>query len=102
VRGLLIRHDQRTATTAGLFEGATRRCPADDKDEVQEIVKRATELEASDGAGAMTIGGVEHWRERSASRLVPRLNRYRRSSGNHGKKPRPTGWPARLRFSSSV
>ena len=64
VRGLAIRHDQRTATTAGLLEelkrsfGPRRRY---DQDEVEEIVKRATELEASNktASGAMTIGGVE-------------------------------------------
>ena len=64
VRGLAIRHDQRTATTAALMDelarggsGPRRRY---DKDEVQEIVKRATELEANKTAsGAMTIGGVE-------------------------------------------
>ncbi len=64
VRGLAIRHDQRTATPALLMDelvrggsGPRRRY---DKDEVQEIVKRATELEANKTAsGAMTIGGVE-------------------------------------------
>ncbi len=65
VRGLAIRHDQRTATTAALIDelsrggsGPRRRY---DKDEVQEIVKRATELEASNktASGSMTIGGVE-------------------------------------------
>src|SRR2546423_1563855 len=64
VRGLAIRHDQRTATPALLMEelsqsgsGSRRRY---DKDEVQEIVNRATELEANKTtAGAMTIGGVE-------------------------------------------
>jgi len=64
VRGLAIRHDQRTATTAALLDelarggsGPRRRY---DKDEVQEIVKRATELEANKtAAGAMTIGGVQ-------------------------------------------
>jgi len=65
VRGLAIRHDQRTATTAGLFEELTRGASGPrrryDTDEVQEIVKRATELEASNktASGAMTIGGVE-------------------------------------------
>ena len=65
VRGLAIRHDQRTATTAGLCEELTRGASGPrrryDKDEVQEIVKRATELEASNktASGAMTIGGVE-------------------------------------------
>jgi len=64
VRGLAIRHDQRTATTSALMDelvrggsGPRRRY---DKDEVQEIVKRATELEANKTAsGAMTIGGVQ-------------------------------------------
>src|SRR5438093_3885643 len=64
VRGLAIRNDQRTATTAVLVDeltlggsGPRRRY---DKDEVQEIVKRATEIEANKTAsGAMTIGGVQ-------------------------------------------
>jgi serine/threonine protein kinase len=65
VRGLAIRHDQRTATPATLIEeltrgpsGARRRY---DKDEVDEIVKRATEMEATSktASGAMTIGGVQ-------------------------------------------
>ena len=65
VRGLAIRHDQRTATTVALIEeltsgdaGPRRRY---DKDEVQAIVKRATEMEASNktASGAMTIGGVQ-------------------------------------------
>ena len=64
VRGLAIRQDQRTPTPAALMDdlirgaGARRRY---DKDEVQEIVKRATELEATNktASGVMTIGGVE-------------------------------------------
>src|SRR5467141_4303137 len=64
VRGLAIRHDQRTATTAALIDELTRGGSGPrrryDKDEVQEIVKRATELEANKTAsGAMTIGGVQ-------------------------------------------
>ena len=64
VRGLAIRHDQRTATTAELIDDLSRTSASRrryDKDEVQEIVKRATELEASNktASGAMTIGGVE-------------------------------------------
>jgi serine/threonine protein kinase len=63
VRGLAIRHDQRTATTAALLDELTRESGSRrryDKDEVQEIVKRATELEANKTAsGAMTIGGVQ-------------------------------------------
>ena len=64
VRGLAIRHDQRTATTAELIDELTRGKSGPrrryDKDEVEEIVKRATELEATKTAsGAMTIGGVQ-------------------------------------------
>src|SRR5437660_1821269 len=64
VRGLAIRHDQRTATTAGLLDELTRGGSGPrrryGKDEVQEIVKRATEIEAKKTAsGAMTIGGVQ-------------------------------------------
>ena len=65
VRGLAIRHDQRTARPDVLLEDLTRGSSGArrrfDKDEVQEIVKRATELEATNktAAGAMTIGGVE-------------------------------------------
>src|SRR3989442_842503 len=64
VRGLAIRHDQRTATTATLIDELTRGTSGPrrryDKEEVQEIVKRATEMEANKTAsGAMTIGGVQ-------------------------------------------
>src|SRR5260370_2883959 len=64
VRGLAVRHDQRTATPGALIDELSGRGVARRRyssGEVQEIVKRATELEASqrtDG-GAMTIGGVE-------------------------------------------
>src|SRR3989454_9794724 len=67
VRGLAIRHDQRTPTPGAVMdelagratEGAPRRRFSGD--EVQQIVKRATELEATTptASGAMTIGGVE-------------------------------------------
>lgn len=64
VRGLAIRHDQRTATPAALIEELTGRAPVRrrySEGEVQEIVKRASELEASTPtlSGAMTLGGVE-------------------------------------------
>jgi serine/threonine protein kinase len=63
VRGLAIRNDQRTATTAGLIDELTRGSGPRrryDKDEVEQIVKRATEMEANKTAsGAMTIGGVQ-------------------------------------------
>jgi serine/threonine protein kinase len=63
VRGLAIRHDQRTATPEALIDElrgqsvAPRRRYADE--EIKEIVKRASEIEASNPTGAMTIGGIE-------------------------------------------
>src|SRR5438876_846430 len=64
VRGLATRHDQRTATTSALIDelsGAAPRRRRYSGGEVQEIVKRAAELEATapTAGGAMTIGGVE-------------------------------------------
>src|SRR5256886_9230422 len=64
VRGLAIRHDQRTATPAALIDelsGATVPRRRYSGGEVQEIVQRAAELEATapTAGGAMTIGGVE-------------------------------------------
>jgi len=99
VRGLAIRHDQRTATPAALLDelrglAAPRRRYSET--EVQEIVKRATEIEAATPTvgGAMTIGSVEalaaevgiapatvrdaaqSLRARSASLPGPRPNRW--------------------------
>jgi protein kinase-like protein len=64
VRGLAIRHDQRTPTPAMLLDELTGAAPPRRRysgGEVEEIVKRATELEATapTAGGAMTIGGVE-------------------------------------------
>ena len=64
VRGLAIRHDQRTATPATLIDelnGASAPRRRYSGGEVEEIVKKATELEASapTAGGAMTMGGVE-------------------------------------------
>src|SRR6058998_1173490 len=65
VRGLATRHDQRTATPTALIAELARRQSGPrhryDRSEVQEIVKRATELEAGvpTTGGTMTIGGVE-------------------------------------------
>jgi serine/threonine protein kinase len=68
VRGLAIRHDQRTASPGALIDDLTsapgvaapprRRYSGG---EVQEIVRRAAEREATatTDSGAMTIGGVE-------------------------------------------
>lgn len=64
MRGLAIRHDQRTPTPAVLIDelsGAAAPRRRYSGGEVQEIVKRAAELEATapTAGGAMTIGGVE-------------------------------------------
>jgi len=64
VHGLAIRHDQRTATPAGLIDELTGQAAPRRRysgGEVQEIVKRAAELEAATptAGGALTIGGVE-------------------------------------------
>ncbi len=64
VRGTAIRHDQRTPTPLALMEELTgtvapRRHYSEN--EVREIVKRASEIEASNptAGGSMTVGGVE-------------------------------------------
>jgi protein kinase-like protein len=64
VRGLAIRLDQRTATPGDLIGDLNGSAPARrrySKGEVEEIVKRASEIEATNptAGGAMTIGGVE-------------------------------------------
>jgi serine/threonine protein kinase len=65
VRGLSTRHDQRTPTPPALIEDLTGVAQAPRRrysgGEVEEIVKRASELEATTPTvgGAMTIGGVE-------------------------------------------
>ena len=63
VRGMALRHDQRTSSPTALMD-ELRTIPSRRRygePEVQEIVRRATELEASrpDTGTAMTIGGVE-------------------------------------------
>ena len=62
--GMAIRHDQRTATPAKLMEeltGAAALPRRYSEGEVREIVKRASEIEASNptAGGAMTVGGIE-------------------------------------------
>ena len=64
VRGLAIRHDQRTPTPAALLDdlrGVTPSRKRYGEDDIQEIVRRAAELEVTNptASGAMTIGGVE-------------------------------------------
>ncbi len=64
VRGLAIRHDQRTATPETLLAELNGAAAAPRKKfsegEVQAIVQRASEIEATNPTGgAMTMGGVE-------------------------------------------
>jgi len=64
VRGLAIRHDQRTATPGALIDELTGTAAPRRRysgGEIEEIVKRASEIEATapTAGGAMTIGGVE-------------------------------------------
>jgi serine/threonine protein kinase len=114
VRGLAIRHDQRTATPSALMDELVRGSAPRrryDKDEVQEIVKRATELEATNTttSGAMTIGGVEALGGEVG--VAPELVRaaadsLRRPSGSSGKTPNKINpWisgPTRLLFERVV
>ena len=64
VRGMATRHDQRTPTPSQLLDeltGAAAPRRRYNDSEVREIVKRASEIEASSptASGAMTVGGVE-------------------------------------------
>ena len=99
VRGLAIRHDQRTATPDTLMEELTRGSSGPrrryDKDEVEEIVKRATELEANKTAsGAMTIGGVEALAGEVG--VAPELVRAAADTIRRPATPNPPGRPANV------
>ena len=63
IRGLSVRADQRTATPGALIAELRGQAPRRryTEGEVQAIVKRASEMEATNPtqSGAMTIGGVE-------------------------------------------
>jgi serine/threonine protein kinase len=63
IRGLSVRSDPRTASPSALMSELGGEAPRRrfSEGEVQEIVKRATEMEAANptASGAMTIGGVE-------------------------------------------
>jgi hypothetical protein len=64
VRGMAIRHDQRTATPEALIgelTGGLEPRRRYSEDEVQQIIGRAAEIEATNPtqSGAMTVGGVE-------------------------------------------
>ena len=98
VRGLAIRHDQRTATPDVLMDelvrgpsGQRRRY---DKDEVDEIVKRATELEATHktASGALTLGGVEEIAGEVG--VKPELVRQAAESLRRPSTPNPPAAPA--------
>ena len=100
VRGLAIRHDQRTATPDTLLDELTRGGSAPrrrfDKDEVEEIVKRATEMEATNktAGGAMTIGGVEALAGEVG--VAPDLVRAAADSLRRPATPNPPGRPANV------
>ena len=63
IRGLSVRADQRTATPQALIAELRGQAPRKrfSEGEVQEIVKRASEMEATNPtqSGTLTIGGVE-------------------------------------------
>jgi serine/threonine protein kinase len=64
VRGMAIRHDQRTATPEALIgelTGSVEPRRRYSEDEVQQIIGRAAEIEATNPtqSGALTVGGVE-------------------------------------------
>jgi hypothetical protein len=101
-RGLALSHDQRTASpqelVADLSKAASQR--RYDAEEVQEIVRRATELEASQptAGGSMTIGGVEALG--AEVNLAPALVREAaRSLAGLGPAPRELVGTTRERFS---
>lgn len=101
-RGLGLSHDQRTATPRDLIADLTRGgAPPKrryDTGEVQEIVRRATELEASrPTSGAMTIGGIEALG--AEVDLAPALVREAaRSLTSLGPAPRELAGITRTRF----
>jgi serine/threonine protein kinase len=116
VRGLAVRHDQRTATPALLIEdlvGAATPRRRFSQGEVEEIVRRATELEvtAPTAAGSMTIGGVEALGAEVG--IAPEMIRnaaasVQASAGSvsaPAESPRPNPWlggPTRLLFEREV
>ena len=103
VRGLALSHEQRTATPRDLIADLTQAGGAPrrryDTGEVQEIVRRATELEASrpTASGAMTIGGIEALG--AEVNLAPALVREAaRSLASLGPAPRELSGATRTRF----
>jgi serine/threonine-protein kinase len=103
VRALALSHEQRTASPqafiAALSAGGALPSRRYDADEVQEIVRRATELEASQptAGGSMTIGAVEALGAEVS--LAPALVRQAaRSLTSLGPAPRELVGPTRERF----
>jgi uncharacterized membrane protein len=112
VRGLAIRQDQRTATPRALMDelreksaGPRRRYSGD---EVQDIVKRASEMEATSptASGAMTIGGVEALAAEVG--IAPETVRAAMQAGASGAAVRPArhnrviGGPTKILFERVV
>jgi serine/threonine protein kinase len=102
VRGLALSHDQRTATPQNLIAdlATTGSVPRRryESAEVEEIVRRATELEASRPTGrAMTLGGIEALG--AEVDLAPALVREAaRSLTSLGPAPRELEGTTRARF----
>jgi serine/threonine protein kinase len=104
-RGLALSHEQRTASPQLLIAdlSSTDQPPSRryDAHEVQEIVRRASELEATrpTAGGAMTIGGVEALG--AEVDLAPALVREAaRSLTSIGPAPRELTGPTRERFNA--
>jgi serine/threonine protein kinase len=104
-RGLALSHDQRTASPQELMTDLTKSVSGQtpkrhyDAHEVQQIVRRATELEASrpTAGGVMTIGGVEALG--AEVNLAPALVREAaRSLTSLGPAPRELTGTTRERF----
>ena len=103
VRGLALSHEQRTASPQGLIADLSKTGSAPkkryDANEVQDIVRRASELEASrpTTGGSITIGGVEALG--AEVDLAPALIREAaRSLTGLGPAPRELAGTARERF----
>ncbi|HWA16915.1 MAG TPA: serine/threonine-protein kinase [Gemmatimonadales bacterium] len=115
VHALSIRHDLRTPTPTALMEELTETIqPARRKygeEEIQEIMRRATEMEATNPTGAMTIGGVEAIAAevgvapelvRSAARAIAPLPRNAVAPSDPNRWSKVLGAPATIAFERVV
>jgi serine/threonine protein kinase len=123
VRALALRPDQRTATPGEFLDDLRGASKAGKRkyrpDEIERIVNRAAELEATNptSSGAMTMGGVEQVGRdvgiptefiRSAAKAIsPRASRDLRATSREGSLPRPKrnwfiGGPTRILFERIV